>query len=67
MFPYRPMDIRFTEMLAVRTFAIERKFRLIDIGQRGLKWRTVVGEIGIAHESRHIPATHGSSAMAFVQ
>jgi hypothetical protein len=49
MFPYRLMAIRFTEMLAVITFAIEMKFGLIDIGQRGLKWRTAVGETRIAH------------------
>ena len=67
MFPYRPMAIRFTEILAVITFAIERKFGLIDIGQRKLKWRTAVRETGIAHESRHIPATHRTSAMAFAQ
>jgi len=32
------MTIRFTEMLAVITFAVERKFGLVDIAQRGLKW-----------------------------
>jgi hypothetical protein len=54
-------------MLAVINFAIEKKFGLIDIGQRGMKWRTAEGETEIAHENRHIPATHGTSAIAFVQ
>jgi len=61
------MAIRFTEMLAVITSAIENKFGLIVIGQRELKWRTAVGETEIAHESSHIPAKHGASAMVFVQ
>ena len=67
MFPYSPIDIRLTEMLAVITFAIKEKSGLIDIDQMGLKWRTSVGKTERAHESRHIPATHGTSAMAFVQ
>jgi hypothetical protein len=54
-------------MLAAITFGIERKFWLIDIGQRELKWRIAVGETGIAHKSRHILATHGTSAVAFLQ
>ena len=61
------MAIRLTGILGATTSTIEKKFWLIDIDQRGLKWRTAVGETEIAHESRHIPVTHGTSAVAFLK